>query len=111
MKGGDTSGKASSGSRTAAIRPITNSDTKNMIVATGRRMLNSATLMPGPRPHRSHRARRGSLHRRALRGPGTGRYHGGRAGSTPPRSHTGTAVATHDPTKVVTDKRGSERVD
>src|SRR3546814_8965538 len=45
MKGGDTSGKASSGSRTAAIRPITNSDTKNMIVVTGRRMLNSATLM------------------------------------------------------------------
>ena len=42
MKGGETSGKASSGRRTAAIRPITNSDTKNMIAVTGRLMLSSA---------------------------------------------------------------------
>ena len=42
--GGDASGKDSSGSRTAAIRPMTSIDTKNMIVVTGRRMLSSVTL-------------------------------------------------------------------
>src|SRR6476659_2139144 len=54
ISGGVTDGKASSGSRTAAIRPITNSDTKNMIVVTGRRMLSSAMLMGDPSPLKSH---------------------------------------------------------
>src|SRR4249919_2543691 len=45
INGGVTDGNASSGNRTAAIKPITNNDTKNMIVVTGRLMLNSATLM------------------------------------------------------------------
>src|SRR5207237_406173 len=45
ISGGVTDGKASSGRRTAAMRPITNSDTKNMIVVTGRLMLNSAMVM------------------------------------------------------------------
>ena len=45
MKGGETSGKASSGSRIAAIRPITNIDTNNMIAVTGRLMLSSAMLI------------------------------------------------------------------
>src|SRR6476469_5364519 len=47
-------GKAFSGSRTAAIRPITNSDTKNMIVVTGRRMRSSAMLMSDPSRLQSH---------------------------------------------------------